>query len=137
MKKDRLDEYLHTNHSDLLSLNHLVFKSKPEYFDNADRLLSYLDELQKLYDELRQRLGKQQEKIIITSGFRCPILNNRVKGVYNSRHTLALAVDIWCSDLDALYNLAQASVNLKKKYGVEDIIREKSWIHIELSEDKK
>lgn len=60
--------------------------------------------LQKL-DKLRERLGRP---VIVSSGYRCPVHNRNVGGVYNSQHVQGTAADIYCPgvSVEALADMA-------------------------------
>ena len=60
-----------------------------EVVDNLNRLADYLD-------GIREKYGKP---IFISSGYRCPLLNQAVGGVANSQHLKGLAADLICSDM--------------------------------------
>lgn len=55
-----------------------------------------------LLDPAREEL---QHPIMITSGYRCPILNKVVGGVSNSLHQNCRAADLVCYDNDKLYDI--------------------------------
>ena len=69
--------------------------------------------------------------IIISSGYRCPALNNQVGGSQNSAHTKGLAVDFHCAygnPKQICQRLIDAGVQFDK------IIQEHNqWVHIEFS----
>lgn len=69
--------------------------------------------------------------IIITSGYRCPALNNQVGGSQTSAHTKGLAVDFHCAygnPKQICQRLIMADVEFDK------IIQEyNQWVHIEFS----
>ena len=69
--------------------------------------------------------------IIISSGYRCPALNNKVGGSQNSAHTKGLAVDFHCAygnPKQICQRLIMAGVEFDK------IIQEyNQWVHIEFS----
>ncbi|MDY6148972.1 MAG: D-Ala-D-Ala carboxypeptidase family metallohydrolase [Porphyromonas sp.] len=56
-------------------------------------------------DELRERLGRP---VIVSSGYRCPVHNRNVGGVYNSQHVNGTAADIYCPGV-AVGELASAA----------------------------
>lgn len=58
--------------------------------DNLNRLADYLD-------GIREKYGKP---IFISSGYRCPLLNQAVGGVANSQHLKGLAADLICADME-------------------------------------
>ena len=66
----------------------------------ASRLPNGIEEnIEALVDEVldptRRKLGKP---IVVNSGFRCPIHNTAVGGVYNSQHVSGQAADVRCED---------------------------------------
>ena len=63
-----------------------------EVVDNLNKLADYLD-------GIREKVGKP---ILISSGFRCPVLNKAVGGVSNSQHQKGLAADLTCADMESL-----------------------------------
>jgi hypothetical protein len=63
-----------------------------EVVDNLNKLACYLD-------TIREKVGKP---ILISSGFRCPVLNKAVGGVFNSQHQKGLAADLICADMESL-----------------------------------
>lgn len=77
---------------------------------------------------VRKALGKP---IIITSGYRCPLLNARVGGVSTSAHTKGLAVDFHCAygtPKQICQRLIDAGVQFDK------LIQEHNqWVHIGFS----
>lgn len=58
---------------------------------------------QNVLEPLRRRYGR----IIITSGFRCKELNDRVGGVKNSQHLLGEAADIYVSCREKAFKYSQ------------------------------
>ena len=80
-------------------------------------------------DPLRRLYGKP---IIITSGYRCPALNNRVGGVTNSWHTQGNAADIHVA---SLAEAAKIFSNLQKIPSVDTALFEHSqtgqWLHVQ------
>jgi hypothetical protein len=91
-----------------------------EVVDNLNKLADYLD-------IIREKLGKP---ILISSGFRCPVLNKAVGGVSNSQHQKGLAADLICSDMESLEKV------LRETGGFDQLIKEhrkgsKSfWYHV-------
>ena len=91
-----------------------------EVVDNLNKLADYLD-------VIREKVGKP---ILISSGFRCPVLNKAVGGVANSQHLKGLAADLICSDMESLEKV------LRDTGGFDQLIKEhrkgsKSfWFHV-------
>lgn len=91
-----------------------------EVVDNLNKLAVYLD-------GIREKVGKP---ILISSGFRCPVLNKAVGGVPNSQHQRGLAADLICADMESLEKV------LRETGGFDQLIKEhrkgsKSfWFHV-------
>jgi hypothetical protein len=91
-----------------------------EVVDNLNKLADYLD-------VIREKVGKP---ILISSGFRCPVLNKAVGGVSNSQHQKGLAADLICADMESLEKV------LRETGGFDQLIKEhrkgsKSfWFHV-------
>lgn len=94
-----------------------------EVVDNLNKLADYLD-------VIREKVGKP---ILISSGFRCPVLNKAVGGVTNSQHQKGLAADLICSDMESLEKV------LRETGGFDQLIKEhckgsKSfWFHVSVA----
>jgi len=118
-------EFIHTNQKDLQKLNEQEFCQSAKIYENGARTLAFVNWLE-----------EQGIQLVITSGFRCKELNERVGGVSNSRHCDGLAVDVIPKNMsiDAMI-LKLHELEVKRKYPIEDIIREKSWIHIEFKKN--
>lgn len=79
---------------------------------------------------LRNALGCP---IVITSGFRCAVLNKKVGGASNSGHLTGRCADIHVNGMSAkdLYNFI-------KKSGVkyrQCILENNSWVHVDYQKD--
>lgn len=61
--------------------------------------------------------------MIITSGYRCPVLNKIVGGVSNSQHIRGQAADITCKDNAALWRFL-------KNQNFDQLILYKDYIHV-------
>ena len=91
-----------------------------EVVDNLNRLADYLD-------GIREKLGKP---ILVSSGYRCPMLNKAVGGVVNSQHLKGLAADVVCADMESLEKV------LRETGGFDQLIKEHRkgtssfWFHI-------
>ena len=94
-----------------------------EVVDNLNKLADYLD-------VIREKVGKP---ILISSGFRCPVLNKAVGGVSNSQHQKGLAADLICADMASLEKV------LRETGGFDQLIKEhckgsKSfWYHVSVA----
>ena len=91
-----------------------------EIVDNLNRLADYLD-------SIREKLGKP---ILVSSGYRCPVLNKAVGGVANSQHQKGLAADLVCADMESLEKV------LRETGGFDQLIKEHRkgstsfWFHV-------
>ena len=92
-----------------------------EIVDNLNRLADYLD-------GIREKLGKS---ILVSSGYRCPVLNKAVGGVANSQHLKGLAADLVCADMAKLESV------LRETGGFDQLIKEHRkgfpnsfWFHV-------
>lgn len=92
-----------------------------EVVDNLNRLADYLD-------GIREKLGLP---ILVSSGYRCPLLNKSVGGVSNSQHLKGLAADLSCSDMPKLETV------LRETGGYDQLIKEHRkgfpnsfWYHV-------
>lgn len=94
-----------------------------EVVDNLNKLADYLD-------VIREKVGKP---ILISSGFRCPVLNKAVGGASNSQHQKGLAADLICADMESLEKV------LRETGGFDQLIKEhhkgsKSfWYHVSVA----
>lgn len=98
--------------------------AKAQTFDNM--LLLIINCLQ----PIRNYIGKP---VIITSGFRTPVLNQIVGGVANSQHLTGCAADITVPGLSINEVIQKIKVS-----GVEydQLIHEGSWVHISYNKGK-
>lgn len=95
-----------------------------EVVDNLNKLADYLD-------VIREKVGKP---IMISSGFRCPMLNKAVGGVANSQHQKGLAADLVCADMKSLEKV------LRETGGYDQLIKEHRkgfpnsfWFHVSVA----
>lgn len=72
-------------------------------WDDINRLLELC---RWILDPVREMYGKP---IVVTSGFRTPLLNRLVGGVSTSQHMQGLAADLRCYDPKALFDLIAES----------------------------
>ena len=92
-----------------------------EVVDNLNHLAVYLD-------GIREKLGIP---ILVSSGYRCPLLNKAVGGVSNSQHLKGLAADLICADMSKLESI------LRETGGFDQLIKEyrkgfpnSFWYHV-------
>lgn len=81
----------------------------------------------KLLEEVRLLL---KCVIIISSGFRCPDLNQAVGGARASRHMLGLAADFICPSFGTPFQICKAIAESDIIF--DQLILEFSWVHIGL-----
>lgn len=83
-----------------------------------------------ILEPIRQKTGKP---IIISSGFRCKALNERIGGAKNSDHMYACAADIKCKGM-TVKDLFDIIVDMIKNNEIEvrQLIDEYnySWVHV-------
>lgn len=107
------------------------YKAEENGIDNTptdDEIINNLNHTLQRLNAIREGYGKP---IIISSGYRCPELNELVGGAKNSKHLTGLAVDLkW--DVDLVEYLIE-------NCSFDKLIREKSgnvkWIHIQFRKD--
>lgn len=96
--------------------------------------------LQKLCETVLQPIRDEYKKpIVISSGYRCPLLNKIVKGVPGSDHLVGAAADIHSvsdtiADNKKLFDIILKMIK-EKRINVRQLILEKSgdWIHISIN----
>lgn len=94
-----------------------------EIVDNLNRLADYLD-------NIRVKFGKP---ILVSSGYRCPLLNQAVGGAVNSQHLKGLAADLVCADMEKLLSI------IRETKGFDQLITEHNkgsktyWIHVSVA----
>lgn len=120
IKYFKLSEFINS-----ATANRLGIDNTPsfEVVDNLNRLADYLD-------NIREKFGKP---ILVSSGYRCPMLNKAVGGVVNSQHLKGLAADLVCSDIEKLLTI------IRETKGFDQVITEHNkgsksyWIHVSVS----
>lgn len=100
-------------------------KTTQEVENNLDRLIV------ELLDPIRERWGNV---INITSGYRSPELNAKLKGSKTSKHLVGLAADLDAGTNDDNRRLAQLIASSGLVF--DQLIDEKnySWVHVGLTE---
>lgn len=120
IKYFKLSEFINSATAKRLGINNIP---SFEVVDNLNRLAAYLD-------GIRQKFGKP---ILISSGYRCPMLNKSVHGVANSQHVKGLAADLVCSDMEKLLSI------IRETKGFDQLITEHNkgsksyWIHVSVA----
>lgn len=99
-----------------------------ELMDNIDFTASGLERVRAfLYDN----------QIKINSGYRCPALNEAVGGSKNSQHILGQAVDFVCPNFGMSRDVFEFLKTPIKILGIDQLIREKSWVHISFTKNPR
>lgn len=120
IKYFKLSEFINSATANSLGIDNIP---SFEVVDNLNRLADYLD-------GIRAKLGKP---ILISSGYRCPMLNKAVGGVVNSQHLKGLAADLVCSDMEKLLSI------IRETKGFDQVITEHNkgsksyWIHVSVA----
>ena len=76
--------------------------------------------------------GRGEAPVIISSGYRCPLLNLKVGGVYASQHTVGEAADIRVPDMDTArqwFDWLQHNVDFDQLI-LETANGKDFWIHV-------
>ena len=121
MKHFKIEEFTYS-----ITAQHLGIDNTPskEAMKNLERLVS------RVLDPLREAWGSP---IIVTSGYRCPVLNARVGGVKTSYHLRGMAADIRPRNglVDKLYALI-GHLYVTRRMDITEcyIDRTKGYIHI-------
>ena len=118
IKYFKLSEFINSATAKRLSIDNMPTF---EVVDNLNRLADYLD-------GIRENLGVP---ILVSSGYRCPLLNKAVGGVSNSQHLKGLAADLLCADMSKLEAV------LRETGGFDQLIKEHRkgfpnsfWYHV-------
>lgn len=120
IKYFKLSEFINSATANRLGIDNIP---SFEVVDNLNRLADYLD-------GIRAKFGKP---ILISSGYRCPMLNKAVGGVVNSQHLKGLAADLVCSDMEKLLSI------IRETKGFDQVITEHNkgsksyWIHVSVA----
>lgn len=94
----------------------------PEVVANLARLARHL------LEPIRERVRKP---IIVTSGYRCSLLNKAVHGATNSAHMVGLAADIIVQGMPA-YDLAEL-IYISDQPAADKVILEfGEWVHVQV-----
>lgn len=97
-----------------------------EEVENLLRLVTLV--LQPAREELKR-------PILVSSGFRCPELNQAVGGAVNSQHLRGLAADIVCSGMCDLFDILSGNQYVDQLlYEDNGVTR---WIHVSIAEKGK
>lgn len=112
-----LSEFIHSATANRLGIDNIPTF---DVVDNLNRLADYLDGIR----------AKVDKPILVSSGYRCPMLNKAVGGAANSQHLKGLAADIVCSDMNTLEKV------IRETGGFDQFIKEHRkgstsfWFHV-------
>lgn len=106
--------------------------------DSIERLTTLIIEV---LDPARELLGKP---IVVTSGYRCSVLNTAVGGQPNSQHTKGEAADLQCYNNKYLFDIIRENLSFDQliletkdifdRNGNKTGVRE--WVHISYKKGK-
>ena len=106
--------------------------------DSIERLTTLIVEV---LDPARELLGKP---IVVTSGYRCSVLNTAVGGQPNSQHTRGEAADLQCYNNKYLFDIIRENLSFDQliletkdifdRNGNKTGVRE--WVHISYKKGK-
>jgi hypothetical protein len=107
------------------------------HIENLKRLCSWLERLRQRYNlNIKEKIkNKNDEPIIINSGYRSPQVNKAVGGAANSNHLTGCAVDIRCLGVEQALRYATTLLDIsdKSKEDFDELLIEKSaksiWVH--------
>lgn len=110
--------------------------AKKLHIDNtpSPEIVEHLKEMIVFLNPIREAWGSA---IKVTSGFRCPLLNDAVGGAINSAHQFGFAVDLVPKkgDLDSFYTFFLAYLrehNLKWDQLIFEKSKSSRWLHFGL-----
>jgi len=85
--------------------------------------------LERIRGHLSSIKGKEVP-IVLTSGYRCPMLNKAIGSTDRSDHIRAQAADFKAPAFGAPYEVCQALAPVIDVLGIQQIIFEHTWIHV-------
>ena len=107
------------------------------HIENLKRLCSWLERLRQRYNlNIKEKIkNKNDEPIIINSGYRSPAVNKAVGGAQNSNHLTGCAADIRCLGIEQALRYATTLLDIsdESKEDFDELLIEKStksiWVH--------
>jgi len=107
------------------------------HIENLKRLCGWLERLRQRYNlNIKEKIkNKNDEPIIINSGYRSPQVNKAVGGAANSNHLTGCAVDIRCYGIEQALRYATTLLDISDESGedFDELLIEKSaksiWVH--------
>ena len=105
--------------------------------ENLKRLCGWLERLRQRYNlNIKEKIkNKNDEPIIINSGYRSPQVNKAVGGAPNSNHLTGCAADIRCLGIEQALRYATTLLDIsdESKEDFDELLIEKSsrsiWVH--------
>mgnify|MGYP002337890985 CR=1 FL=1 len=117
IKYFKLSEFINSATANRLGIDNIP---SFEVVDNLNRLADYLDGIR----------GKFGKPILISSGYRCPMLNKAVGGVVNSQHLKGLAADLVCDDMKKLLSIIRETKDFDQLITEHKKGSKSYWIHV-------
>lgn len=68
--------------------------------------------------------------MVISSGYRCPRLNDAVGGAESSQHLRGEAVDFTAPGFGTPIRIVEALVHVRRQLGIDQLILEAGWVHM-------
>ena len=107
------------------------------HIENLKRLCSWLERLRQKYNlNIKEKIkNKNDEPIIINSGYRSQQVNKAVGGAQNSNHLTGCAADIRCLGIEQALRYATTLLDIsdESKEDFDELLIEKStksiWVH--------
>lgn len=96
----------------------------------GEAIVANLTRLAEVLEEVRRILLDQP--ILITSGYRCPALNEACGGAENSAHLSGLAADFVCPDYGTPHDVCIAVEPYMAVLEIDQLIYETTWVHMGL-----
>ena len=108
------------------------------HIENLKRLCSWLERLRQRYNlNIKDKIkNKNEEPIVINSGYRSPQVNKAVGGAANSNHLTGCAVDIHVAGMEQLLRYAVILLDIadESREAFDELLLERSprgtyWLH--------
>ena len=125
------------NLSKNFTLNEFVFsptaiRCRIDNTPNSDSIANMKLLCENVIQVIRDKFGV----VRISSGFRCPKLNSRVKGSGTSQHVYGQAADITLENMKEVFKYIQDNLEFDQliwEYGTDE---SPAWIHVSYSKDR-
>ena len=108
------------------------------HIENLKRLCSWLERLRQRYNlNIKEKIkNKNEEPIVINSGYRSPQVNKAVGGAANSNHLTGCAVDIHVNGMEQLLRYAVILLDIadEGREDFDELLMERNakgtyWLH--------